>query len=334
MYQGAVDNVTENFGIRNHPNPPNYNPADWIMNVAQSVDMKQLETDGFFPEDERIMEEAFEGDESSVARDALGITAHSVDAAFDDRPATLGTQLRLLFAREVNNFRRDTTALATKFGLTIFLAVLIGVIFLNVGATDPGDPSHVQSHFGALIMCLMMGMFGTAQDALTEFPAERPVFLREYSTNHYSVVSYFLSRLTMEAVTTVFQMLCLTIITYFLIDFQMDFLSYFFITYDIAMASSALAVTLGSAVEDPKLATEMLPMLFVPQMLFAGIFVATELISVWLRWAQYLCSLTCKCFWISSLLAYLLFFFLSSHQAPLSFLRRATLDGSGRVHRM
>jgi hypothetical protein len=36
----------------------------------------------------------------------------------------------------------------------------------------------------------------------------------------------------------------------------------------------------------------MLPILFVPQMLFAGFFVAPELIPVWLRWARYLCSLT------------------------------------------
>lgn len=44
--------------------------------------------------------------------------------------------------------------------------------------------------------------------------------------------------------------------------------------------------------EDPKLGQEMLPLLFVPQMLFAGFFVAPDLIPVWLRWARYLCSLT------------------------------------------
>lgn len=43
---------------------------------------------------------------------------------------------------------------------------------------------------------------------------------------------------------------------------------------------------------EPKHAIELLPLLFVPQMLFAGFFVATDLIPVWLRWAQYLCSLT------------------------------------------
>ena len=36
----------------------------------------------------------------------------------------------------------------------------------------------------------------------------------------------------------------------------------------------------------------MLPILFVPQLLFAGFFVVPELIPVWLRWARYLCSLT------------------------------------------
>jgi hypothetical protein len=56
-------------------------------------------------------------------------------------------------------------------------------------------------------MVLLMGMFGTAQPALLGFPAERPVFLREYSTNHYSVVSYFASRLTMEAFLTGLQVL-------------------------------------------------------------------------------------------------------------------------------
>ena len=36
----------------------------------------------------------------------------------------------------------------------------------------------------------------------------------------------------------------------------------------------------------------MLPILFVPQMLFAGFFVLPNLIPIWLRWARYLCALT------------------------------------------
>jgi ABC-type multidrug transport system permease subunit len=77
-----------------------------------------------------------------------------------------------------------------------------------------------------------------------------------------------------------------------MIGFQTSFGLFFITIYALAMASTALAVLLGCAVEDPKLGQEMLPILFVPQMLFAGFFVAPDLIPVWLRWARYLCTLT------------------------------------------
>jgi len=141
-------------------------------------------------------------------------------------------------------------------------------------------------------MVIMMSMFGTAQPALLSFPQERPVFLREYSTDHYSVFSYFLSRLTMEAFITALQIVVQALITYFLIAFQSGFLIYVLNMYALAMASTAIAVLLGCSVEDPKLGQEMLPILFVPQMLFSGFFVVPDLIPVWLRWARYLCSLT------------------------------------------
>ena len=82
------------------------------------------------------------------------------------------------------------------------------------------------------------------------------------------------------------------VITYFLIGFQADFAIYYATTYSLAMASTALGVMLGSAVENPKLGQEFLPVLFVPQMLFAGFFVAPKLIPIWLRWARFICTMT------------------------------------------
>jgi len=141
-------------------------------------------------------------------------------------------------------------------------------------------------------MVMLLSMFGCAEPALMAFPSERPVFLREYSTNHYSVFAYFVSKFTMEATLTALQVLLQCGLTYVMIGFQSNFGIFYAAIYCLAMASTAMAVMLGSAVEDPKLATELLPLLFVPQMLFAGFFVTTNLIPSWLRWAQYLCSLT------------------------------------------
>mmetsp|Transcript_28345 Transcript_28345/g.65742 ORF Transcript_28345/g.65742 Transcript_28345/m.65742 type:complete len:551 (-) Transcript_28345:852-2504(-) len=291
MYQGAVSAVPDYFAEHGHPNPKNYNPADWIMNVAQSVNVEDLDAAGFFPKDTRPVEEAFAAGDSSQ-HDALGITQHEDDIVDDDTPVSMFVETSLLFQRNLVDKKRDTVSLITNYASTTFMAVLIGVIFLDVGDTSNDDQGNVQSRFGALIICLMMGMFGTAQDALLSFPRERPVFLREYSTNHYSAISYFLSKFTMEIITVFLSMLLFITISYFLVDFQMKFWEYLFTTYCLALSSTALAVMLGSAVEDPKLASEMLPLLFVPQMLFAGFFVATDLIPIWLRWAQYLCTLT------------------------------------------
>jgi len=291
MYQGAVDSVPDYFGTRGHPLPPNYNPADWIMNVAQTVETKELETDGFFPTDERDIGMPFTADDGD-GKDALGITVHSKDANVDDTPVGIGTEISLLFVREIKNTTRDVAALGARFGFTLVLSTLIGIIFLNVGETDNANPVNLQSHFGAMIMVTLMSMFGTAQPALLSFPEERPVFLREYSTNHYSVFSYFISRLTMEAVITFLQVLLLATMAYLMIGFQMEFYFFLVIVYTLAMASTALAVALGCSVDNPKLAEEMLPILFVPQMLFAGFFIGIELIPSFLRWARFLCSLT------------------------------------------
>ena len=215
MFQGEVWDVPDCFAERGYPNPPNYNPADWIMHVAQSVDLPKLEAAGFFPDDEREMSDAFEPEEG---KDALGITitrrpilgrngnGKDTDAQ-DEMPPGFLSQVRLLFIREVYNLIRGFGPIAIRFGIGIFISILVGAIFLNVGETDSNDPVNVSSHFGAVIMILMGGMFFTAEGALQSFPEERPIFLREYSTNHYSVGAYFVSHFTMEAFLTALQIL-------------------------------------------------------------------------------------------------------------------------------
>lgn len=192
----------------------------------------------------------------------------------------------------MKNLARDKASVGARFGITIFLNLLFGVIFKDVGRSSNADFTNSQSHFGALIMVQLSALFGSAQPALFAIPEERPVFLREYSTDHYGVPAYFLNRLTVEALLTFLQMLVAQCLNFFLIGFQANFFLLLAITYALAMASTALAVLLGCAIEDAKMAQEFLPLLFVPQMLFAGFFVAIHLLPEWMQWVQYICSLT------------------------------------------
>ena len=214
MYQGSVENVSTYFESCSHPVPPNYNPADWIMTVAQRVSEADLINDGFYKK-EKLEMKIYEGNNSSQLE---------LKDSADMRTPSFATQAYMLFARELRNLRRDTMSLGKdglckylcvtielfvimkviydskfnfhefsfcsflgmRFGITIFLNVLFGIIFFDVGRTSNEYYVNSQSHFGALIMVQLSAMFGTAQPALFAIPEERPIFLREYSTSHYS----------------------------------------------------------------------------------------------------------------------------------------------------
>mmetsp|Transcript_2040 Transcript_2040/g.3742 ORF Transcript_2040/g.3742 Transcript_2040/m.3742 type:complete len:745 (+) Transcript_2040:95-2329(+) len=293
MYQGPVKDVPAFFSKHNHPMPPNYNPADHIMEVAQQYSQEQLLREGFFAKDERNLPEAIVPKEEKELLESLGVSAHGDISDDEWKHVGFGTESLMLLKREMIHTTRNKKGVGARFAFTTFLSLLVGNIFFGVGNPSSfTNPSEFNSHFGAMVMILMMSMFGTAMPTLLSFPEERPVFLREYSTNHYGVIAYFMSRLATEALITFFQIMVLLLITYFMVDLQAGFMNFFIIEYGLAMSSTAVAVLLGCAVEDPKMATEFLPLLFVPQLLFAGFFVRTDLIPAWLQWAQYLCSLT------------------------------------------
>ncbi len=105
------------------------------------------------------------------------------------------------------------------------------------------------------------------------------------------MISYFLSKLLVEVPLTFVQALIQYILCYFMLDMQGNFIYIVLAVFGLGMCASSVAVVLGCLVSDVKDVTELAPLLFVPQMLFVGFFVPTGKIPVFLRWAQYLCSL-------------------------------------------
>ena len=105
------------------------------------------------------------------------------------------------------------------------------------------------------------------------------------------VAPYFLSKLTLEVPLNFIQCALILIILYWSIDLQGRFIYILLSIFGLFMASNSVAVVLGSLVTDVKTITELAPLLFIPQILFAGFFIRTSSIPVFLRWAQWLCSL-------------------------------------------
>ena len=127
----------------------------------------------------------------------------------DHQQCGIVTQTSMLFHREIVNLARDKSAFLPRLFQTAVLATIIGIIFFQVGEESATDPSNIQSRFGAITICSAVALIYTGQASLIVFPEERPIFIREYSTNHYSVAAYFMSHLAIEAITSAVQMFIL-----------------------------------------------------------------------------------------------------------------------------
>ena len=264
MYEGKRANVPAKFAACGYPLPPNYNPADWIMYCAQSSTLDVLEEAGFFPVNDFSTHGKLIKADTTKTKDAAMTQSHSnLDAA---APASnrvgFTTQVSWLFCRELQNLRRNIHPLRTRTMMTLMVSLLCGVLFFEAAKKPYTNFINLQVAFGSLMLAMMANMFSTTIPSLVAFPEERPVFLREYSAGCYSVVSYFVSRLTMEVMVTAAQVTVSTMITYLMVGFQQSYGLFWLATYVMALTSTALGVMIGSSVTDASVAIEMLPAVF------------------------------------------------------------------------
>ncbi len=184
LYDGPLGEPLENrFKECGQPKPDDYNIADWILQVTQVYTVEELKEAGFFVEKNKVNE--IDNSVKSTKKRQPTVAIQHVGFMM---------QTRYLFDREFKNLVRDKLAIVIRVGSTFTFGLLFGLIFLGVGRSDYVMYTEVQASFGAMANLLISTMFGVAQSSLMEFPKDRPVFLREYSTNHYSILPYFLSK--------------------------------------------------------------------------------------------------------------------------------------------
>lgn len=174
FYQGACKEATSYFLSKGYPCPANHNPADFIMMLCQRMTEEEATVKGLFipvPEDHLV-----DNDD-----DKLSSVRISGEADFKVQHS-FTRQVMELTIREAVGTVRNYHGLIARFGITIFIYLLFGLIFMNAGKKDNGNASSLTNHFGGMTECLMGSMSASAQPVLLSFPFERPIFMREYAT--------------------------------------------------------------------------------------------------------------------------------------------------------
>lgn len=134
--------------------------------------------------------------------------------------------------------------------------------------------------------------FNAIQNVILIFPDERPVFLREVNNNMYSVSPYFWAKIISELPFAILTPTIFGCIVYYLIglnqltpDIFLIFLLTLILIYN---ASSGYSLIISASFSDKQLAVTLTPVLIIPFMLFAGFFVSTDNIPIFLKEFEYL----------------------------------------------
>jgi ABC-2 type transporter len=146
-----------------------------------------LEDKGFFPKDTRLPVDVCHTDDLIPYEHA--------------KPAFL-TQIQVLLTRERLSFLRFPITFLFTLLVSVFLCVLSGILFLGVGAKPVTDDGVISGILGSVVNTMLLTMMLNAGIINASVIYEKQLFLREYATDHYAVISFMATKFIVESIQT------------------------------------------------------------------------------------------------------------------------------------
>jgi ATP-binding cassette subfamily G (WHITE) protein 2 len=148
-----------------------------------------------------------------------------------------------------NSFRNPALAILQTI-ISIFLAILVGLIYLNIDRTiDVG----VKNRSGAIFFIVTNQVFSNLS-ALDLFIKERILFVHENVSGYYHVLTFFLSKIICDIIPLrTIPAIIFSIIVYFMIGFQRSaekFFIFFFGIWLSSICSSSLCFFVSATVQN------------------------------------------------------------------------------------
>eukprot|EP00733_Pompholyxophrys_punicea_P001147 Pompholyxophrys_punicea_v1_NODE_506_length_1821_cov_8.150623.p1 type:complete len:441 gc:universal NODE_506_length_1821_cov_8.150623:390-1712(+) len=193
----------------------------------------------------------------------------------------------LISHRALINYVRQPLAIQVRLGQTIFVALLLGLIYFNLD----NNQRSIQDRTGAIFFLLTSCVMSSLQPVILTFPNERMLFMREYDNNMYSVVSYYSGKVLTEFPFQIIFPVVFSSVSYYMVGFNplfSKFLLQIVALFFVTLCGNAMGMLVGCAVTDPLAAVSLGPVVIIPLMLFGGFYVNTESLPVYLAWISYI----------------------------------------------
>lgn len=210
VYQGPttkLDRFLDGLGL---PLPADAAMADHLLNVISP-------NQGH----EEIVDRAVRGKHIVPVDLSLGQEKGFFDST---GPRAWTTQFQILLQRNFHQYIRNSDLIFMNFMVTVVLAVFIGSgLYYQMGTGQ----ASLSLRTSSLFFCVVSQGIIASLQAINSFPTERAIMLRERQAGSYQVSSYFLAKTLVDVVTGLWGPILFSVITYFMIGYQLDASKFF-----------------------------------------------------------------------------------------------------------
>ncbi|RHZ23166.1 hypothetical protein DYB37_007692 [Aphanomyces astaci] len=196
-------------------------------------------------------------------------------------------QLQVLFLRTLRNTFRQKSLFVLHVGISVFLGVVTGLIFMGLEDNLAG----FQNRMGAFFFTLTFFGFGTLS-SMDAFIAERPLFVKEAGAKYYSAWSYYVAKASIDlASLRVLPAIIFASIFYYLMGLNAPLDRFLLFTttlvlFNVAVGSMSTFVSIGS--KTVGIANLVATVVLLQNVLFGGFLLNVQTMSPGAAWMQWL----------------------------------------------
>ena len=225
--------------------------------------------------------------EDAVASARLAVGHSSNEPAAVRAHASVLTELRVLTVRFFRLYGRNPIFLAAELAQYIFMAVFIGLMYLQVKDDLDGVFDRLSSLFFLLAILSFVPLFSI----VVSFAQELPLLMKECQGGYYRLASWYAARMIvswpMEFVFTI----VFSIPSYFMIGYQMNDEKFFVFLaglFGFQLTSESIGFLIIVVCGNPEIAILLVSIVLIVFFAFGGFLVSkTPVYFIWVPWCSY-----------------------------------------------
>ncbi|XP_039501759.1 ATP-binding cassette sub-family G member 1 isoform X1 [Drosophila santomea] len=284
LYAGEQREMLATFAQSGHICPQYYNPADFALEVcSQSSSTERCES--LITRNKMMHCTASDVVKLQVGEETALIDVHkdALDLSHlrGKEQVDFWIQLKVLLCRHMRSMSRDMVAVQMRLVMHVVVALLLGVVYWQIG----GDAQKIVSNVSCLFFVILFVFAGNAMPSILLCMQDSAVFIREYYNGWYSLGAYYLSKVLADLPL---QLTCPTMfigIGYFMTGQPPEF-QRFAMCWTVCVLTAFIGHFIGviaGSLFPMQLAIFLVPGATIPFLLFSGFFIRLNELSWFLR---------------------------------------------------